>query len=233
LDTEFKQDLTKIFKSLQNSTKTILWFGAPRQHFRYQVNDIDTDGVFHYRKSTDVYSFCGNSIRYPFGDRKFDPRNQYAFEVATSLGLKASWINWKYLDVGRCQTNPRKKAQVWFFPMSEFTSPFFRNHETYTPDISESTKTEDCTHSCWAPNLYEPMWDALFLVLSANGVCTPQSILKPRFASYASFGDEIAVNNPSFVPAKFIELPHDAVKTNKEFFSTQLSEILQRRFYGR
>lgn len=228
MDNEYGFHLEKVFRSL-NKTKeqTLLWFGAPRQHFRFFEKDIDTAGLFHYRNKNDQYQFCGNAIRYPFNHDKFDPRNQYAYRKAISMGLEATWINWTELDDGKCNMHlPNKTTpHLYFLPMGELTSPFYKNHEDYKPDIT--VEQGDCTHSCWTPNLYEPFWDALFLSLKADGVCNNNDNLSPKYPSHASAGASVnIILQPKFTRLDLKMTTH----TRVDFLSPQIGAILKANF---
>ena len=50
-------------------------------------------------------------------------------------------------------------------PFAELTSPFFRNYKNFN---EAGSRVEDCVHYCWAPNLNEPLWDALYLAINGT-----------------------------------------------------------------
>jgi hypothetical protein len=67
------------------------------------------------------------------------------------------------------------RPRFHFFPFGELTSPFYRNHEAF----GLFRHAMDCTHSCYAPNLYDPFWDALYLILQRE-VGTPTGQAEAR-----------------------------------------------------
>ncbi|KAH9253651.1 hypothetical protein BASA81_008269 [Batrachochytrium salamandrivorans] len=155
----FPSALARLFEELKRHSKprTLLWFGAPKQHFRYSLNDTQVDGSYQPRRKP--ITFCGPVARFPIAQSH--SINDFAFDYVTNhLHINASWFKWK-------EGSPvNDTMHVHFFPFEELTSPFFRNHASY--NANASLRANDCTHSCGAPNLYEPFWDALYLLTATN-----------------------------------------------------------------
>ncbi|KAH9253689.1 hypothetical protein BASA81_008307 [Batrachochytrium salamandrivorans] len=159
----FPPALDRVFGELQRhpQPRTLLWFGAPKQHFRYSLNDTQVDGL--HRNEDLPVTFCGPVARFPIAQSH--SINDFAFDYLTkNLTISASWFKWNDPIATTIPVNDT--MHVHFFPFEELTSPYFRNHVNY--NANASIQANDCTHSCGAPNLYEPFWDALYLLSATN-----------------------------------------------------------------
>lgn len=190
-DEGFRSRIETAFRVLRESRRDqppiVMWFGAPKQHFRYALNDTQVDGA--YTPGNHPLRFCGPLARVPPTHAWFQPLNTFAFDVVgTNLSIPASWIKWN-MDF---QQTSKQQLHVHFFPFAELTAPFYRNHATYNDDATK--RSEDCTHPCGAPNLYEPFWDALYLIgnnraevrFPAGTQQVPPQITKHEEALYAA-----------------------------------------------
>ncbi|KAH9256350.1 hypothetical protein BASA81_005583 [Batrachochytrium salamandrivorans] len=135
---------------------TAVWMGAPKQHFRFELNNTQVTGFF--QTSPGRIKFCGPVARYPWTHPDFDAVNTYAFNYLTNtLNVSASWFRWNAVP---------SPTGLHFLPFAELTSPFHRNYKYYDPN--PIVRSYDCSHKCWAPNFYEPYWDALYLIVAAG-----------------------------------------------------------------
>ncbi|KAH9260958.1 hypothetical protein BASA81_000654 [Batrachochytrium salamandrivorans] len=148
--------LRSTLRKLKIKQRILIWVGALRRHFRFDPNNYLVEGRFHI--GTFPYKFCGPVARFPVTDARFQTINQQVLDYVQSKHLfDAQWFKWNELVSGH-------RDEMYFYPFTELTSPFFRNHKSY--NVNTSIQAVDCTHTCWAPNLFEPMWDALYLLMA-------------------------------------------------------------------
>jgi len=163
--------------------KWFLWFGAPKQHFLYD-GDPQTDGAFSFAmRRLNKLQTCGPTMKVPFNSTLFDARNKAVATIMTQANWTVRWVNVSEYELN-CEKVQRETAEGPVLHMLQnfgWTAPFFRNHDWYSSN--QSAYQHDCTHSCWAPNLYEPLWDALYLVLSSRACDRAAKLREPLFPS--------------------------------------------------
>ncbi|KAH9260959.1 hypothetical protein BASA81_000655 [Batrachochytrium salamandrivorans] len=162
-----RETLSKLLTHLSkvNKQRTYMWIGPSRRHFRYELDNNQVEGEFYHGPSK--LRFCGQVARFPSNHIQFQVLNKLVYQhVSTTKHFPARWWNWNNPPTINTTTN-----MVHFFPFNELTSPFYRNYVRY--NANATVWTSDCTHTCWAPNLFEPMWDALYWIM-ASGQSPPQ-----------------------------------------------------------
>ncbi|KAH9253396.1 hypothetical protein BASA81_008747 [Batrachochytrium salamandrivorans] len=173
----YAQQMHKLPKSLQlianelrvtpTRKRTLLWMGAVKQHFRYNQTDPDVSGEYVLKQP---HQYCAASSRFPVDHPKFQPINQYVFDYfTTKLNISASWFKW---NARPKLPHHQSMPHIHFLPFAELTSPFYRNYRYY--NANPLFRVIDCTHNCWIPNLYEPFWDAMFLIVNGDNTTTTQ-----------------------------------------------------------
>ncbi|KAH9251148.1 hypothetical protein BASA81_011047 [Batrachochytrium salamandrivorans] len=148
--------LDLVVSELSQKSITVLWMGAPRQHFRFELNNTQVTGK--YEENRGLIQFCGPVARYPLTHPNYEGVNGYVFDYLTNtLNVSASWFRWSAVS---------RTSGIHFLPFAELTAPFYQNYRSYKSDPRQHSR--DCGHLCWAPNFYEPYWDALYLIVAAN-----------------------------------------------------------------
>jgi hypothetical protein len=186
-DAVYATDLTYLFDTIKTTraNQTLLWVGAPHQHFRYDVADYNSSGIYDHTKpkaggSEHPWSFCGNTLKQSTDSEQFDHRNKFVFQLARHHNISSSWFNWS-------GEKPRETGSqhLYFFPTEEWTAPFYKNHQGYE-DLPNKQNSPDCTHPCLAPNMIEPLWDCFYLISNTRADTTTR--LYPSFGSPGSRG---------------------------------------------
>jgi hypothetical protein len=149
-----------VFRVLNQSDKVqdLFWMGPPKLAFRYGHN---ADTLGHW---TGERGFCGPTMVHP--TIPHHTINRDVQSTLQNMNLSHSWFSWRDMQAGT--TNHSSRFHMTILPFEELTSPFFRNYPGFNNDTS--VVVNDCTHNCWLPNLYEPLWDALYLGLSRRYV---------------------------------------------------------------
>jgi hypothetical protein len=199
----FVEDMEHFFGAMQRtheaSSKLWFWLGAPKQHFRYDENPL-VDGGWRW-VSRKPPQWCGPAARFNYSHPMFDNRTARFFERTREKNVSAGWINWSLYE-NECQ-RLRQRYQhgvhIHVFPSVALTAPFYKNHRAY--NSSKKVWQDDCTHSCWAPNLYEPYWDALYLAMNLRSCDQKPDRLYPAGARNVTDLDTFARRVVDRMPA--------------------------------
>lgn len=155
-----------------------LWLGAPKQHFVFGTSR-DADGGYDFSKLKQ-FQGCGPTVKVPFSHPLYDKRGKTVVDTLRAGNISVRWMNMtEYeFECERVGEESKSSFTVHMLPFFGWTGSFYRNHPHYT----NTSSARDCTHTCWAPNLVEPLWDTLYIALNTR-YCEKPSAGQRRYPS--------------------------------------------------
>jgi hypothetical protein len=146
--------------------------------------------------------FCAPHVRVNWFDDRFDYINQFAWHYLNTFSdIRAEWLRWGETNQD-CKRKP--VIRIFMFPAAELSAPFYRNHIDY--HSNSSIFADDCTHSCWAPNLYEPYWDFMAMVFNQT-LCTEFDTMFPVLRPMPSITEKQGWGKTVKVESKSVDDP--------------------------
>lgn len=143
--------LSKVLKA-ENMNNKVIWIETFRQHFRPRFNTAGEvnkqNGYFGHEPGFET----NDAQRAPLLEKAETIHSPGCCAPISNLSSAADWRNRVVRDV--LLSHPDKFDGLTYVPMAKLTVPLDSMHVCNTFNV-------DCTHYCYMPLLWSPVWRAL------------------------------------------------------------------------